>query len=231
MGNKALIIIPAYNEAQNIEKVITDIKKNTKNFDYIIINDCSTDKTKEICETNRYNLINLPVNLGIGGCVQTGYLYAKKSGYKYAVQFDGDGQHSAKYLEKMLEELKVNKYDMLIGSRFITNEGFQSSGMRRLGIRLLSNLIKFFNKIEIRDVTSGYRLVNNKIIEEFCNYYPKDYPEPESLNYCLRKNYKVNEIPVLMNRRENGVSSINHIKAGYYMLKVSLAIILDNFKR
>ena len=231
MGNKALIIIPAYNEAQNIEKVITDIKKNTKNFDYIIINDCSTDKTKEICETNRYNLINLPVNLGIGGCVQTGYLYAKKSGYKYAVQFDGDGQHSAKYLEKMLEELKVNKYDMLIGSRFITNEGFQSSGMRRLGIRLLSNLIKFFNKIEIRDVTSGYRLVNNKIIEEFCKYYPKDYPEPESLNYCLRKKYKVNEIPVLMNRRENGVSSINHIKAGYYMLKVSLAIILDNFKR
>ena len=171
------------------------------------------------------------MNLGIGGCVQTGYLYAKKRGYKYAVQFDGDGQHSAKYLEKMLEELKVNKYDMLIGSRFITNEGFQSSGMRRIGIRLLSNLIKFFNKIKIRDVTSGYRLVNNKIIEEFCKYYPKDYPEPESLNYCLRKKYKVNEIPVLMNKRENGISSINHIKAGYYMLKVSLAIILDNFKR
>lgn len=227
---EVLIIIPAYNEEKNICKVINDIKSNTKNFDYVIINDCSTDKTREICEINKYSIINLPVNLGIGGCVQTGYLYAKKTGYKYAVQFDGDGQHSAKYLEKMLEELKANKCDMLIGSRFITNEGFQSSRMRRMGISFLSWLIKLISGYKIRDVTSGFRIVNNRLINEFCKYYPSDYPEPESITYCLRKNYRILETPVIMYERANGESSINVFKSVYYMVKVSLSIILDSIK-
>ena len=228
--NEALIIIPAYNEEKNISKVINDIKNHVKNFDYVIINDCSTDKTKEICEKNKYNVINLPINLGIGGGVQTGYLYAKKEGYNYAVQFDGDGQHDAKFLDSMLSVIKKESFDMVIGSRFINNIGFQSSLTRRTGIKFLSWLIKLIGKQEVKDVTSGLRIVNKKLIHEFCDYYPIDYPEPESISYCLRKKYKIKEIPVIMHERENGESSINTIKAIYYMIKVSLSIIVDSLK-
>ena len=227
---KALIIIPAYNEEKNLPIVIEEINKKTSNFDYIIINDCSTDDTENLCKKRNYNVINLPINLGIGGGVQTGYLYARKYEYEYAVQFDGDGQHEADYLEKMLNEIKKEEYDMIIGSRFLEKEGFQSTKLRRTGINILSIIIRLFNKEEIRDVTSGLRIVNKKLIKEFCEYYPSDYPEPESINYCLRKKYKIKEIPVIMYERREGQSSINYIKAIYYMIKVCLALIIDNLK-
>lgn len=227
---KALIIIPAYNEVKNLPTVIEEINKKTINFDYVIVNDCSTDNTESLCEERNYNVINLPINLGIGGGVQTGYLYAKKYKYEYAVQFDGDGQHEADYLEKMLEEIKKEEYDMIIGSRFLEKEGFQSTKLRRIGIGVLSTIIRIFNKEKIKDVTSGLRIINKKLIKEFCNYYPSDYPEPESINYCLRKKYKIKEIPVIMHERKEGKSSINYIKSVYYMIKVCLALVIDNLK-
>lgn len=227
---KKLVIIPAYNESKNIVKVIEDIQLNAPDFDYIIINDCSKDNLKEVCETRGYNIINLPVNLGIGGGVQTGYKYARDNGYDIAIQFDGDGQHDAKYIHKMLECLEERQADMVIGSRFIDKQGFQSSICRRMGIKFLSYLIKHITGKRILDVTSGFRIINKKVINEFCTYYPKDYPEPESIVSVLRKGWKIEEIPVEMKEREEGKSSINLMKSIYYMIKVSLAILIDMIK-
>lgn len=227
---KILIIIPAYNEENNIQNVVNDIKKNAKDFDYVIINDCSKDKTKDICENNNYNVINSVVNLGIGGAVQTGYLYAEKYNYDYAVQFDGDGQHDAKYLNEMLNSILESNSDMIIGSRFIIRNGFQSSFSRRIGIKYFSWLIKLLTKKEITDPTSGFRMVNRKLISMFCKYYPQDYPEPESIVSVLKNNCSINEIPVEMHERKSGKSSINIIRSFYYMIKVSLAIIIEILK-
>lgn len=221
---KKLVIIPAYNEAGNIVKTVNDIKKNAPDFDYVIINDCSTDATMEICREHEYHVIDLPVNMGIGGGVQTGYMYAWRNGYDIAVQFDGDGQHNAVYLEEMAETLEKEKLDMVIGSRYIQKKGFQSSGIRRLGIRYFTVLIKLITGNRITDPTSGMRMVNRDVIEVFSKQYPKDYPEPESVVTLLKKKKQVKEIPVEMNAREEGVSSISAVNAVYYMIKVSMAI-------
>ncbi len=223
---KKLVIIPAYNESGNIDKTINDIKQNAPDFDYVIINDCSTDKTLEVLRNKGYNYLNLPINLGIGGAVQTGYRYAYYHGYDMAVQFDGDGQHNAAYLDEMAEVLVETDSDMVIGSRFIEKEGFQSSGLRRVGIGFFTKLIKMLTKKVITDPTSGMRIVNRRLLEVFTNDYPKDYPEPESTVTALSKGYKITEIPVKMNEREEGASSISNLKGVYYMIKVSIAIII-----
>ena len=198
---KKLIIIPAYNEQESIKKTVEDIIKNAPEFDYIVINDCSTDRTKEICETEKFNVVHLPVNLGIGGAVQTGYLYAARNGYDIAVQVDGDGQHDPKFLSKMAEFIEAEHADMVIGSRFINKEGFQSSGARRVGIKYFTMLIKLLTGAKITDPTSGLRMVNREIIEFFAEEYPKDYPEPESVVAILRRKKKVLELPVIMRER------------------------------
>lgn len=222
---KKLVIIPAYNEAGNIIKTVNDIKENAPDFDYVIINDCSTDATLEICRQQGFHVIDLPVNMGIGGGVQTGYLYAWRNGYDIAVQFDGDGQHNAKYLDEMAETLEKEELDMVIGSRYIQKKGFQSTGIRRLGIRYFTVLIKIITGKRITDPTSGMRMVNRKVLELFSRQYPKDYPEPESVVTLLKKKKKVKEIPVEMNAREEGISSISPVNAVYYMIKVSMAIL------
>ena len=228
---KKLVIIPAFNEEGNLEKTITDIKDNAPDFDYVIINDCSTDKTLEMCRRHGFSYLNLPVNLGIGGAVQTGYRYAYYHGYDIAVQFDGDGQHSASHLEDMVTTLIDTESDMVIGSRFIEKEGFQSSGLRRIGIKYFTGLIKLLTGKKITDPTSGMRMVNKKLLEKFTDEYPKDYPEPESVVTILAEKYKVMEIPVVMNEREEGVSSISLKNSVYYMIKVSFAILIARMKK
>ena len=205
------------------------MKKNAPSFDYVIINDCSKDNTLAICKDRGYNVVSLPNNLGIGGGVQTGYRYAKEHGYEIAVQFDGDGQHNASYLEKMAEQMEAENLDMLIGSRYIEKEGFQSTGLRRVGIRYFTWLIKLLTGATITDPTSGMRMVNRKVIELFAEEYPKDYPEPESVVTLLRLKKKVKELAVIMNEREEGVSSISPVKSVYYMVKVSIAAIIAAF--
>ena len=229
MKTKRLVIIPAYNEAGNIIKTVEDVKKNAPSFDYVIINDCSRDNTLAICEERGYNVVSLPNNLGIGGGVQTGYRYAKEYGYEIAVQFDGDGQHNASYLEKMAKQMEEENLDMLIGSRYIKKEGFQSTGLRRLGIRYFTGLIKLLTGYTITDPTSGMRMVNRKVIELFAEEYPKDYPEPESVVALLKRKKKVKELAVVMNERKEGVSSISPLKSVYYMIKVSVAVIIAAF--
>lgn len=228
---KKLVIIPAYNESASIEKTVREIQNKAKDFDYVIINDCSTDNTKQICEEHGFNVVNLPVNLGIGGAVQTGYKYALRNGYDMAVQVDGDGQHDPEFLERMSEHLLETGADMVIGSRFIEKQGFQSSGTRRMGIKYFTVLIRLLTGKTITDPTSGLRLVNRDIIKLFAYDYPKDYPEPESAVAVLRRGKKVEEIPVIMRERNGGVSSISMKKSVYYMIKVSLAILIERIRK
>ena len=197
----------------------------------MIINDCSTDHTLSVCRKHHLHVLNLPVNLGIGGAVQTGFLYAHKNGYDYAVQFDGDGQHDAQYLQKMRDYMIEQNADMLIGSRFLEKEGFQSTGMRRFGIRYFSALIKFLTGQKITDPTSGMRMINRDILAMYSESYPKDYPEPESVVAIINSGKKVMEYPVIMRKRMEGTSSISPLKSVYYMIKVSLAIFLEMLRK
>lgn len=228
---RKLVIIPAYNEQGGIVKTVRDVKVHAPEFDFIVINDCSTDRTLDICREHGFPVVNLPVNLGIGGGVQTGYVYAFRHGYDIAVQFDGDGQHNARYLNEMAEKLMEEQLDMVIGSRYIKKEGFQSSGLRRLGIRYFTWLIKLITGQKITDPTSGMRMANRDVIELYAKNYPKDYPEPESVVTILKKGKKVEEVPVQMNAREEGVSSISPKKSVYYMIKVTLAILIAALRR
>lgn len=227
---KKLVIIPAYNEGGSILRAVEDIKTHAPGFDYIVINDCSTDDTLEVCRKHELNYVNLSVNLGIGGAVQTGYLYGCQYGYDLAVQFDGDGQHDGTYLERMAEELLRTGSDMVIGSRFIEKEGFQSSGLRRVGIRYFSALIRLLTGKRVTDPTSGMRMVNRDVMEIYAKSYPKDYPEPESVTAVLRMGKKVTEIPVVMKKREEGTSSIGGVKSVYYMIKVTLAVLMERLR-
>lgn len=228
---KKLVIIPAFNEEGNLDKTIRDIQENAPDFDYVIINDCSTDRTLELCRERGYSYLNLPVNLGIGGAVQTGYRYAYFHGYDVAVQFDGDGQHSARFLKEMVAKMEETGSDMVIGSRFIEKEGFQSSALRRVGIQYFTVLIRILTGKTITDPTSGMRMINRRLLRKFTDDYPKDYPEPESVVTILSEKFKVTEMPVLMNEREEGVSSISMGKSIYYMIKVSFAILIARMKK
>lgn len=226
---KVLVIIPAYNEQESIENVVRSLEKITiQNIElnYVIINDCSTDNTKKICMDNKYNFIDLPVNLGIGGGVQTGYKYSVEQNYDIAIQMDGDGQHDPVSIEKLVSPIINNKADMVIGSRFITKDGFQSSFMRRIGINFLKKLIKLCCGETINDTTSGYRATSRDLTEFFSMNYAQDYPEPEAIIAAVLNKYKVIETPVIMHERQGGESSIKAFKTIYYMVKVSLSIII-----
>lgn len=221
-----LVIIPAFNEAGCIVNTVNDIIENAPDFDYVVINDCSRDDTYKLCLEHGFNVVNLPINSGIGAAVQTGYLYAKRYGYNYAIQVDGDGQHDAAFLGTMARYMEENGTGMLIGSRYIEKQGFQSSGLRRFGIKYFTVLIKILTGKKITDPTSGMRMVGRDIIEYFAEEYPKDYPEPETAVTIVKKGWSVEEIPVVMKERQAGTSSISPKRSVYYMIKVSLACIM-----
>lgn len=223
---KCLIIIPAYNEAENIEKVVDNLIENYPQYDYLIVNDGSTDDTRKICRYGHYQVLNLPINLGIGGAVQAGYRYAWENGYDAAAQIDGDGQHDVAFLAGMLELLEEGRADEVIGSRFVEKEGFQSSHLRRIGIRILSLLGWILTGVQVKDITSGYRVVNRKFIRIFADDYPADYPEPEAMVIVAVHGGKIKEYPVVMRDREKGESSITFKKSVYYMCKVTLAMLI-----
>ncbi len=227
---KKLIIIPAYNESENIKDTVENIKTNAPDFDYVVINDCSTDNTLDILKDNNYNYVSLPINLGIGGAVQTGYKYAMEHDYDVAVQVDGDGQHDPVFLNHMAEYLKEHDLDMVIGSRFIDKEGFQSSFTRRMGIVYFTVLIRILTGKKITDPTSGLRMAGKNVIALFADSYPVDYPEPETAVTAINNGMKIEEIPVIMKERQGGVSSITMKKSVYYMVKVTLAIIIERLR-
>lgn len=223
---KVLVIIPAYNEEKSIERVVQNLKNSYPDADYLIVNDCSTDHTAEICQREGFSFLSLPINLGIGGGVQSGYLYAAEGQYDIAVQMDGDGQHDPAYLKNIIDPVINGEADMVIGSRFITNEGFQTSGLRRLGITVLKWTIQLFSRVKVTDATSGFRACSKEMIHFFARNYAQDYPEPEAIVAAALNGYTVKEVPVVMVERSEGVSSINWLNSIYYMIKVNLSIVV-----
>lgn len=223
---KVLIIIPAYNEENNILSCVNNLKREAPDVDYIIVNDCSKDKTRQICEDNNLNYLDLPVNLGIGGAVQAGYLYAFENGYDITIQMDGDGQHDPAYISDVIQPIIDGQADMVIGSRFITKEGFQSSFMRRFGSKLISGILKLCGGIKVYDTTSGFRASSKELTQVFSKNYAQDYPEPEAILTATMSGFKVCEVPVKMKERQGGKSSINALKSINYMIKVPLSIVV-----
>lgn len=218
---KVLIIVPAYNEAQNIEKTVKDITNNT-DYDYIVINDCSKDNTKEICEKNNFNMLSLPVNFGLTSGIQLGMKYAYKKGYDIAIQFDGDGQHQAKYLKDLVAKIESGQADIVIGSRFATKK--KPFTMRMLGSSMIQFFIKLTTGKTIKDTTSGMRAYNKDAILEF-NINPSLTPEPDTIVYIIKKGLKVEEVQVEMKDREFGESYLNPIRSIKYMINMLVSII------
>lgn len=224
--SKVLLIIPAYNEEEALRSLIEEIKTVCPGVDYLVVNDCSSDDTERLLEELGANYISLPCNMGIGGAVQSGYRYAAQNGYDIAIQIDGDGQHDVRFVKDMVKLIEDKQADVVIGSRFIDKEGFQSSQARRIGIRILSMLIRLMCGAKVKDVTSGFRAVNRRFIELFAENYPDDYPEPEVIVTAKLYGAVIKELPVVMRERTTGKSSINLKRSIYYMIKVSLAIII-----
>jgi glycosyltransferase involved in cell wall biosynthesis len=225
---KIAAIIPAFNEEKSIRSVVEEINTVARNSNLIIVavvvNDCSVDRTAAIIEDLDCVPLHLPVNLGIGGAVQTGFKYAIENGFDRAVQVDGDGQHPAEFIPSLSKVMTENNFDVVIGSRYLDKKGFQSTRIRRTGIRYFKWLNKLFTGREIHDSTSGFRMLNRKALAVVNDYYPDEYPEPEAIVLFSKNKLIMGEVAVEMRERQGGVSSINSFAAVYYVCKVSLAI-------
>jgi glycosyltransferase involved in cell wall biosynthesis len=228
MKPKILIIIPAYNEEKNIRNVILSLKAADPNYECLVINDGSKDNTQTEAESTGFaTVIQLPCNLGIGGAVQTGFKYAVYGDFDYAIQFDGDGQHLATEIPKLLAPLQQGEEDICIGSRFLEKtQGFQSTLMRRIGIRLFEILSHLLIRKKITDSTSGFRAYNKSTIQFLATNYPTDYPEPETVILLGKNDYRIREVSVKMVERQGGKSSISGLKSAHYMIKVILAMLM-----
>jgi len=222
---KKIIIIPAFNEEANIDKVLSSVREFCPDFDILVINDGSTDRTLDIAKSFPFaKTINLPINLGIGGAVQTGFLYSRRKGYDLAVQVDADGQHKPSEVPKIVEPLLRHEADVVIGSRFTEGGSYNKMTFRKLGIKLFALTNKILLREKITDSTSGFRSYDKKAIDVLSVNYPDDYPEPEAIYILKRKRLKIKEVPVEMTGRIAGKSSISFLESIYYMIKVFLAI-------
>lgn len=221
---KILAIVPAFNEEKSILAVVKDIRNADDRIDVLVVNDKSTDRTEHILRENNIPHLELPVNLGIGGAVQSGFLYAKMHGYDIALQVDGDGQHPAEQIKQLLQPILDNQADFVIGSRYLEGTQIVSSLARRIGGGLLAWLIWALTGKKVSDPTSGFRAYNQRAISVLCNYYPQEYPEPISVLELLDAGFRLCEISVRMRERAHGRSSITGINTFFYMLKVMFAI-------
>ena len=226
---KILIIIPAYNEELNIARVVDNLIKNYPQYDYIVINDGSRDSTAAICRRNGYQLIDLPINLGLSGAVQTGIRYAIKNGYDAAVQFDGDGQHRPEYIAALADKIQNESVQVAIGSRFVTEKKERS--LRMLGSSILSLMIRLSTGKKIQDPTSGMRMFGREVLYEFA--YDMNYgPEPDTISYLIKQGVKVEEVQVAMDERTAGESYLNLVRSIKYMIYMSFSIIfIQGFRR
>lgn len=223
---KTLVIIPAYNEAENIVRVVSNLVENYPQYDYIVVNDGSKDQTAALCREHGYRLLDLPVNLGLSGAVQTGMRYAARMGYDAAIQYDGDGQHDAGYIAPMLESLQ--NHDIVIGSRFVNQP--KPASLRMIGSRLITASIRMTTGIKINDPTSGMRLYNKKMIQLFANDYNLG-PEPDSISYLIRCGARVSEVQVEMHERIAGTSYLTLGRSVRYMANMFISILFVQFFR
>ncbi len=228
-----LAIVPAYNEEESVASVVRDLHRHAPDFDVLVVDDGSTDATADSARAAGARVLRMPFNLGIGGTVQAGYVYALENDYDHAVQVDGDGQHDAREIPKLLEHLRSHRdIDMVTGSRFLcdgTNAdgtAFRSTRSRRLGIRIFAKVLSLVTGQTVTDPTSGFRMTNRRGIELFARDYPHDYPEVEAVLMIHFHRLRSAEVPVRMRERLGGVSSINASRSVYYMVKVSLAILV-----
>lgn len=228
---KLLIIIPAYNEEKSIAKVIRSIQRDCPLFDIVVINDGSRDATALLAEKCGVTVISLPFNLGIGGAVQTGLLYAHRHNYDVAIQLDADGQHKSEEVYKLLNTINDNHCDMVMGSRFLENVNYPTTFMRRLGNRIFSSLIALVAGQRFADSTSGFRAFGKQAISFLAEHYPVDFPEPESLVILRRNGFNIKEVSVSMQERQGGESSVTKFKAVYFMISISIAILIDAIKK
>ena len=224
---KILVVIPAYNEEATILSVIEAVRAVQIPLDILVVNDASTDKTANLVRSQDVILLDLPINLGIGGAMQTGFLYAVKRAYDIVVQVDGDGQHDPAYIPQFIQKLDDGA-DIAIGSRFCdqSHRSFRSTFLRRIGIRFFRGIIYLFSNQRISDPTSGFRALNRNAFELFARSYPQEYPEPESLLLAFGHALSVREIPVVMFCRQQGASSITALKSIYYMIRVTLGMLV-----
>ena len=231
---KIAVVIPAYNEQDSIRYVVDTINKTGREAGMhmvpVVIDDSSTDNTLSALQGAACVILPLPVNLGIGGAVQTGFQYAAEHDFTHAVQVDGDGQHPPEAIPAMARKMEEMAWDVIIGSRFIDNDGFQSSFIRRLGIKWFSFLNRILTGYTIKDSTSGFRMINRKTMLILAENYPDDYPEPEAVTIYAQNKLKVGEIAVQMKARRGGTSSIDSFQAFYYMWKVTLGILISKLK-
>lgn len=226
-----LIIIPAFNEAESISGVIGDLNANLSNADILVVDDGSVDATARIASELGVNVLKLPFNLGIGGAMQAGFLYAHREGYDIAVQFDGDGQHLAREIEKLLQPVVAGNADIALGSRFLGQGDYKPSFSRKVGIRVFSTILSCILGTRVTDTTSGFRAANRRVIEFFSRTYPDDYPEVEALVLLHKAGMTIAEVPVRMRERTSGQSSITAVRSVYYMVKVLLAVFIDLLKK
>lgn len=231
MTPRVLIIIPAYNESESIGSVLDELQSRYPEYDVLVIDDGSRDRTKDVVANHEnVRLVVLPYNLGIGAAMQTGYCFAHAGGYDIAVQCDADGQHPIGEIPRIVGELRSGSADLVIGSRYVAETSYRPTFFRRIGKSLMSRMVDAAVGGGITDTTSGFRAANRKVIDVFVRHYPEDYPEAESLVILHKAGLKAAEIPVEMNERQGGRSSISPLKAAYYMVKVALAIFVSLFR-
>lgn len=227
---KVLIIVPAYNEEASIAGVVNEVCSLQQAYDIVVVNDGSVDETLTRATDAGATVLSLPINLGIGGAMQAGFVYAFRNGYDVAVQVDGDGQHLAAEIPKLVDVLASGTADVVIGSRFLQHEGFQSTRARRIGIKYFTFLHALVTGIRVTDSTSGFRAINKRALDIVARYYPDDYPESESIVLYTRHNLRIKEVPVVMRQRQGGQSSIRSFASLYYIFKVTLAIVFTHLR-
>ena len=223
---RVAVIVPAYNEARNLPRLAERLRAAPPACEVCVVDDGSTDETARVAASLGWTVLRLPMNLGIGGAVQAGYLWALQRGHDVAVQIDGDGQHDPAFLPALLAPLEAGDADVVIGSRFLAAGGFRSTLVRRAGIRYLSWILRLRCGARVTDATSGFRAAGRRAIELFARYYPSDYPEPEAIALARRAGLRLAEVPVRMSERAHGHSSITALRTLYYLVKVSLALVL-----
>jgi glycosyltransferase involved in cell wall biosynthesis len=229
---RRIAVVPAFNEQQNVGRVIEEIRAFDPGLDIVVVDDGSVDATAAVAREHRAIVLRLPFNLGIGGAVQTGFRYACDHGYDLAVRVDGDGQHDASQLGRIIAPVVAGEADIAVGSRFVEDgEGYRSSRSRRVGIRLLAVVVSRIVGRRVTDTTSGFQALNRKGIALFARDYPHDYPEVEAKVMVSRHRLRSVEVPVSMRERSGGRSSITAVRSVYYMLKVLLAIFVGLFRR
>lgn len=226
---KLLIVIPAYNESMNIERVVDHLTHNFPQYDYVVVNDGSRDDTAAICRKRGYALIDLPINLGLSGAVQAGMRYAVKEGYDAVLQMDGDGQHRPEYIAVLQKTMEESGAEIVIGSRFVTEK--KPHTMRMMGSNLISAIIKISTGRRIMDPTSGMRLFGRDIVKEFA--YDMNYgPEPDTISYLLKQGVKVEEVQVTMDERIAGESYLNLVRSVKYMMLQCFSIVfIQRFRK